>query len=717
MKKENSTLNINFISKPGVSMLHNNDYYGCSELDGFACYVVADGIISGNIKRPDPSARIAVEAVISAFNEKPSIRKRAVKRYLTQAHKALRESNRERLRASVTVVVTDYQKLRYGYAGNSRFNLYRSGKLIEESRDHSLSWSMMEKNQLQKDKVATHAERHNLTQYCGIKRSFKPTISKKIKLSNADIFTLFTRGIWENAHTSDIMAAIKAGENDPAETTRNLERLILDKTKPGNTVDNYTACFVFVDKIFVDPDAKKRRKRIIIICIIVFLVIAIIVVALIIYFNWRQRTEDSMRMAKNNGIEHMRSNNFVRADEELQVALGLAERLRMRDYLSNINSHILLTTSITHANGLLDERRYEQAVHAFRGAANQSRHADNLALDYIDTRTARATGYMNVHEYLYLGDALLRVLDWGGAETMYLSARNLASRLHYIEGRRLANEALSTMHELREQDIAAGRQVAQTLAQEELVAAEFLIQGDNALLNGDFVAATLFFQLARDKHVELGNDTTVSAIDMRMDLARLRTAQAGSRADEGAIYERLGNEMLMQGLYTEAAEFYLRARNAFTAAGDYQRIQEIQSRLDLVEIYIALASMSVPIFEHEPIRIGAEQNNIADTHNRNHQETTINHLPPPPPPSVNEVYTPTSDEEYEEYSVAYVAYEEYPVVKESYSPANYAEYSESAPPTIYAADIAVEIFEAFLPFNRILNILPDRQEEVNANGS
>jgi len=695
MRKENSTFNMNFISQPGVSMLHNNDYYGCSELDGFACYVVADGILSGNIKRPDASARIAVEAVISAFNEKPSIRKSAVKRYLNEAHRALRENNRDRLRASLTVVVTDYQKLRYGYAGNSRFNLYRSGKLIEESRDHSLSWSMMEKNQLQRDKIATHAERHNLTQYCGVKKTFRPTISKKIKLSNADIFTLFTRGIWENAHTSDIMAAIKAGENNPAETTRNLERLILDKTKPGSTVDNYTACFVFVDKIFVDPDAKKRRKRIIIICIIVFLVIAIVVVALLIYFNWRQRTEDNMHMAKNNGIEHMRSNNFIRADEELQVALGLAERLRMREYVSNINNHILLTTSITHANGLLDERRYEQAVHAFRGAANQSRHADNLALDYITARKERATGYMNVHEYLYLGDALLRVLDWGGAETMYLSARNLASRLHYIEGRRLANESLTTMHELREQDIAAGRHIAQTLAQEELSAAEFLVEGDNALLHGDHVAAALFFQLARDKYAKLDNDAIVSAIDMRMELVQLRMTQTGSRFDEGMMYERLGNEMLSQGLYTEAAGFYLRARNAFTAVGEHQRVQEIQSRLDLVDIYIALAAMSVPEVEDEPINASVEQYAAMYNQNRNYQATPANYMPPP-----NENYTTISAEEYiddEEYDEPLVYYEDYySVYYEDYT--EYDEYMESTPLAAYENDGAEEVIEATAPF-------------------
>jgi len=163
MRKENSEFNMYFLSQPGVQLLHNNDYYGCSELDGFACYVVADGLCSGNHKQPDPSARIAVEAVISAFNEKPSIGKGAIAKYLKAAHNALYDTKYVTGgRASVMVVVTNYQRLRYGHAGNCRFNLYRSGKIFEESDDNSLALELIKSSRLQKDKIAEHEERNNL---------------------------------------------------------------------------------------------------------------------------------------------------------------------------------------------------------------------------------------------------------------------------------------------------------------------------------------------------------------------------------------------------------------------------------------------------------------------------------------------------------------------------------------------------------------------------
>jgi len=49
-------------------------------------------------------------------------------------------------------------------------------------------------------------------------------------------------------------------------------------------------------------------------------VIAIVVVALILYNNWRNTTLDHMQIAFDKGIEFIRTNNFIRAEEELQAA-------------------------------------------------------------------------------------------------------------------------------------------------------------------------------------------------------------------------------------------------------------------------------------------------------------------------------------------------------------------------------------------------------------
>ena len=583
MRKENSKFNMSYISQPGVKVLHNNDYFGCSELEEFACYVVADGMRSGNEKHEDPSARLAVEAVIRAFNENPSLKKGTITKYLEAAHRAMRDnSSNQRRRASVTVVITDYQKLRYAYAGNCRFHLYRGGKVFDESCDQSLSWEMMEDGRLVKDKIALHAERSNLQCYCGIMKRFTPTVSKKIKLNNTDVFSLFTQGIWENAQSIDMIAAVQAAENDPQEAINNLERLILDKVPADGQTENYTACFIFIDKIYLDPEKKKNIKRIVIISIIVVLVILAIVIFLIWRNNRRENWHNNMQLAYHNGIEFIHGNNFIRAKDEMTSAYELAEKLGDKKYKSDINNYKLLIESIIYADDLLKPESYEAAVDAYSSAANQSRYADNLALDYIDKNREKATGYLNVHEYIFLGDSLADIRDWDNAEQKYLAARSLASRLYYTDGKKEANDALESLYQAKESDI----QEQQSQAQFEITAAEFIIEGDNAMKGGDLVAAQLFYQLARDKYEEMGNEAIVASIDQKMELLNVKAVQNEYQVEYAADYVMAGNEMAENHEYIDAKRLYLLAREIYANLGDMTKLDEVQAKIDIVDIYL-----------------------------------------------------------------------------------------------------------------------------------
>ena len=188
MRKQNSDFEARFISEEG-SRLKNRDYFGYVELDEFACYVIADGITEVTDVE---SARLAIETVILSFQENPSLSKWAVKRLLKRANRALlgKESDR-RLKASITVVVTDYQKMRYGYVGNTRLRMYRGGAVYRQTRDMSLAQEMVEQEKIAKDELMQHEERNNLYAYLG-QKNFKPVVSKKIKLAETDMIALYT---------------------------------------------------------------------------------------------------------------------------------------------------------------------------------------------------------------------------------------------------------------------------------------------------------------------------------------------------------------------------------------------------------------------------------------------------------------------------------------------------------------------------------------------
>ena len=169
MRKQNSTFKTGFLSEAG-SELENNDYFAFVELDQYACYVIADGL---NDLPDADSARLATQTIILAFQDHPSIKKRALRSYLKAANQALAEADsRNRLKASVTVLVTDYASVRYGYAGNTRLRLYRNGEVAEQTFDTSLGTDMLKKLDLTEDALARHEERNNLYSYLGQGKGF-----------------------------------------------------------------------------------------------------------------------------------------------------------------------------------------------------------------------------------------------------------------------------------------------------------------------------------------------------------------------------------------------------------------------------------------------------------------------------------------------------------------------------------------------------------------
>ena len=164
MRKLNSKFITNFISEAGT-YLQNKDYFAFVELDEYACYVIADGI---DEDKEIETAKIAVTAFIQRFTEKPSMNKFIIKKYLREVNDEVVASGRKvRLKASMTVVVTNYSKLRYYTIGNTRFYLYRDGYLKLKSRDESLTQQMADKQLIPLDKISRHEKRNNLTSYLG----------------------------------------------------------------------------------------------------------------------------------------------------------------------------------------------------------------------------------------------------------------------------------------------------------------------------------------------------------------------------------------------------------------------------------------------------------------------------------------------------------------------------------------------------------------------
>jgi len=628
MRRENSTFNAAFVSYEG-SKLYNNDYYGCAELDKFACYVVADGVHSGDVE--SESAKIAVQAAIAAFHERPSIKKGALKRYVLAAHKALKiNKRRRRLQASITVVVTDYQKIRYAWAGNSRFYLYRSGRLLNQSHDHSLSVQMSRRGQLTVDKIAQHEQRNNLARYAGQHRSLNPQVSKKIKLSNGDIFTLLTRGVWERCDSSDMLSVFESAENDPKRVIEDLERLMLDPYP--DALDDYSAAVILVDKIYVDPNKGKRLKKILLIVIPILVILIVVIIILLVIRHNNETRRRAMNTAFENAVVYIDNYNHVRAIDELSTSIGLAGELRDDAFRERAETFRAVADAIYSADRHFDSGNFTEAQNVYRTALYLSRYADNAGRPYIERRMTETERFVTVRGLIALGDTLVSVGDLESAGIRYYDAWRTAANIGDIDGREMAISALQNLYSIidreetrqarederrmfedaliadadaREQESIA-REAARR-AEDMQEAVEMEATGDRAVAMRDYINAELFYIIARERFASLGETEAVRRIETKQRSLSDTIVQVETQRIIAALYIEEGDRLFDNGHFAEARERFILARNIYTRLNDDIAVASVLARINSSDAQISRLREEDEIRQRELDRQAAEQ--------------------------------------------------------------------------------------------------------------
>ncbi len=501
------------------------------------------------------------------------------------AHKRLKINHKQlSMKASITVVVTDYTTMRFGYVGNTRFHLYRGGQLLLESRDHSLSWSLMEEDELPKDKIAKHEERGNLTRYLGQEENLVPDVSKKTKLRDGDIIVLFTRGIWENIDSYDLQAVFEEAGREPEESVGYVERLILDAHP--EEIDNYTFAAIFVNKTYVDPNKGKKIKTVLKIAIPVLLILLILGITLFIRHRIWQENKRNMDLYYLSGIEYIQDSNFPRAKEELRKAYDLAVKVKDISRRDEIAEYQKLTDAVIESDEMLIKEAYEEALKGYVHAHDRSRFSDNLAERYIADKLEVTKKYINVFDMLSLGDQLADQGNYALAEEKYLEARMLATKNYDLDGREKANNALDDLYSKMEKEAEQEKEAGKERTQNEIAAADFIIQGDNALKEGDIVGARLYYTMAKEKYSELGNEKIVDSIDKKLALAEERQRENEERLARANQYIEEGEHLLTQKKYADAKKQYLLAREIYADVKEESKLEKTQTKIEIVDGYL-----------------------------------------------------------------------------------------------------------------------------------
>lgn len=585
MRKSNSEFKTAFVSEAGGE-LANNDYFAYVELDDYACYVLASGITDF---RSTEAAKLAVENFILSFQEKPSMGKTTLARYMSDTNDRLLNAAtaNERLKASIVAVVTDYEKFRYISAGNVRMRMYRQGRLLDTSSDMSLAKDLVDRGESD-TLLDQHEERHNLYAYLGKKDVFRPFVSPKSPLNDGDILALYTGGYWEHVDGQEIDEIFHEASNDPKESLDNLEELLLSR-QPKN-LKSYTFAAIFVNKAYRDPEKEARRRRYIKIAIIVLIILLIVgLIAFFLYHRHQEKVED-LAKTEEEAIEFIKADNYQRAQESCKSAMEQAKSLRKSEDEARMRSYLMVVDSILAGDEAVKAKDYATAYNAYVTAQNNSRSADLMGMGYIERRLAQTEEFLYVSDFLSLGNKAMNAGELDRAEMAYYKARDKASVIHDEEGRKAAMEALEKLYDQRAKEKTEGEEKIKKAG--EAAVADAMKKGDDLMQKGDIAGAEKAYLEARA--IANSNGDKTSRTDAMKSLEQVHQAKADKAVEETkAVDEKnrqyavatdaasKGDSSYASGDYISAQVYYQSAMEKFTALNELDLAKQMKSKLDL----------------------------------------------------------------------------------------------------------------------------------------
>lgn len=547
MRRINSDFQTFHISEEGQE-LSNRDYFGFVEMDDFACYVLADSL---DDEPAINSARLVVDSIIRDFTEAPTMRKGVLRKYLYRAHSELmRQRAGMHLKVSVVVAVTDYRKLRCCHVGNSRLYLIRNARILERTRDQSLTQNLLEQERVLLDEAARHEERNNLYSFLGERGKPEIQISRKRKLEAGDLFLQLTRGVWEQCGEQELLQII----NDAKETKDILDQVedFILQEQDNRNIDNYSIAVTSVNKVYQSPKKPVSVKKILLIVLPVLLVVMTVGITLFLRYRSIRTKTQSLLQYMESGEEYLANNNFQKAAEEYGEAKRLADSLNREQEYRESDLYRKLAEQVVLADEALSGEEYQKAQELFLAARQMSVEDGNIGLSYIEGQLNRTEGYIEVFDLIAQGERKEEYGNLEGAVALYKEAKEKAAELYFMDGKKeamelqmaaeekLEKEQLETEERLQKQIEAEA--VSQALDNEQKLndqqnAINMENQGNELLAQGSYENAITFYRAAQASYKQLGLTELAEGIEKKIE-----AAQAGIAAREAQATEVTDNQ-------------------------------------------------------------------------------------------------------------------------------------------------------------------------------
>lgn len=576
MRKENASFETKFISEAG-SYLNNADYFAFVELKDYACYVIADGIDTDDMKK---SAQQAVTAVIAKFSDMPGMSKAKLKSYMAEAHRTLLEESAEiRLEASILVLVTDYKKARWAHAGNCRLALLHNGAIIETTKDTSLTQRLADSEEIPLDMVSSHEERNNLYAYLGQPGKFSPVISAKHSLEDGDIILLETRGAWENIGDAELLDATD-GVSKAEEVCTGLEDVILSQRL--DIIENYTIVSIFVNKIYQNPKQGKYKKLItLLVSLAIALTVALTTILVTRYIMNRKNLE-KIDAIKEAGVEKLQEEKYEAAKDKLEEYESISVRVKKGtanyDRVQSVKLYCSLAEDLYDASVNVTSQGYKGAIKDVERATQTLDQLKELGEDTTDLYNT-LTAFERYATFMQQGDTFIVENSYGEAVTAYSNASDAVDDFDDTSYKKKAEDALESA-QTNDKSAQVNENMNSGMNAEQ--------EGDKLAADGDYTNAKSKYETAKDFY-KLAADAGDSKASDKLDSVNIKISDADSSKKESSDGDKLelaiaaeteAREADRNGNHDTAKSKYNEAKQIYQELGNADKVADIEDKID-----------------------------------------------------------------------------------------------------------------------------------------
>lgn len=243
-------LEVAILSEPG-GRAYNEDACGHWHSDQALYCVLADG--AGGHGGGDVASRLVVERLLQSLAATPQADGATLERLLRETNRAMIEArvpntSRADMHSTVVSLMIDFvgHRAAWAHAGDSRLYWFRDGRIVAQTRDHSLVQSLVDAGMVRPEDARSHPRRCELRSALGLDDSILEVdhSGEARAVEPGDVFLLCTDGLWEHVIEPRLEATL-AQSATPRDWLAALEAEVAAAAREHPGHDNFSALAVW----------------------------------------------------------------------------------------------------------------------------------------------------------------------------------------------------------------------------------------------------------------------------------------------------------------------------------------------------------------------------------------------------------------------------------------------------------------------------------------